>query len=165
MAFTSPTAALDAIKTCLEPVSRRIHTGPANSGAGLPCCDDSGADEPLIRIETYTAAPKQGQVTLRNISRNRCGDFVLTIDLTYQTCWNPFDGDGPEGKTLADSTAQGLAAIESWWAILARLVCCDAITSEVRFESQQDLPTEGGCAGWTMRVNVDVSMCDCSSVG
>lgn len=161
MSFASPTAALEAIAVCLDDVSNRIHTGAAETGATLDCCCDE-CDGPLLRIESSTSRAKKGVASLYHMSRNRCEDIVLDIVVTYRTCFESFDGDGPDPVTLSNATTQGMALVTAWWEALELLVCCTGTNQDVRFQTGQDDPPDGGCAGWTLRLEADVSICGCA---
>lgn len=163
MSFASPSAALQGIATCLSEMSTRIHTGAAGSGETLDCCDDERGD-PLIRVETAPGRAKNGAMTLARMGRNRCADIVMEVDVIYSACYQSFDGDGPEGVPIDEATKQGMAFVNSWEEALKRLACCEPTNLSVRFQSVQDNPPSGGCAGWSMRLEVDVSMCNCADV-
>lgn len=167
MAFTSPTAALRAVATCLAPMTRRpIHVGLMDSGLTLDCCCD-GCDGPLIRVESLTTRPKpnragaDGTVSLYRLSKNRCEDLILDLVVVYRACWTSFDGDGPEAVPVETATKQGTAFVDSWWKALGHLACCEASNQFVRFQSAQDDAPDGGCAGWTMRLEADLGLCSC----
>ena len=107
---------------------------------------------------------KDGMVTLHGVSRNRCKDLILDIEITYLACFESFDGDTAKPAALAAATAQGRELLATWWEALKRLACCSTANQQIRFVSQQDLPPDGGCAGWTLRVETDLTICDCADV-
>jgi hypothetical protein len=164
MSFSSPEAALDAIKACLDPMSTRIHTGLLNSGLTLDCCDNTGKNQPLIRIESANTMPIAGIITIHGLSKSKCRDLVMDVLVTYKTCFEVFDGDSPEAVPIGDATTAGRAIMGTWWEALKRLACCTPTNQLVRFSMAEDLPPEGGCAGWQMRLHVDLSICDCTDV-
>jgi hypothetical protein len=160
MSFESPEAALDAVAACLAKTSDRIHKGLLNTGEGLECCPGQ-----LLRVESSTLRPVDGgAITLYGLARNRCKDLVMEIVVTYAECWQAYDGDGPEAIPIANATSAGVALMDTWWVALQRLACCTGTNQLVRFLNVQDRPPDGPCAGWEMRLEADVSICDCSAV-
>jgi hypothetical protein len=159
MSYTSPEAALLAVADAVKPFSRRpVHVGSQSTGATLDCCCDS-CDGPLIRVESAQTRAKEGVAGLYGLSKNRCRDLLLDLVVIMSSCFQSFDGDSAEAVAITEATAQGRANVVAWWAVLDVLAATDPLNRSVRFVSASDDDPNGGCFGWTMRLEVDLSLC------
>jgi hypothetical protein len=103
-------------------------------------------------------------ITVYGLGKGRCKALTMDIVVTYQSCFESFDGDSANAATILSTTTQGRALMDTWWEALKRLACCDDTNKEVRFTSEQDFAPEGACAGWAVRLEVDLEICDCADV-
>lgn len=151
--YASPTAALAAIVECLDSVCDRIHVGTLGSGETLPCCPGC-----LLRVETAGIRVHDGRARSM-VYMQRCNELILDVVINYRECFKTMND---RGRTLGVDalTLTGTALINSWWSTMQKLACCAPLNQMIRFIGVQDSPPDGQCAGWTMTVEVDVSMCD-----
>jgi len=153
--YPSPTAALAAIVECLASTCDRVHVGSIGSGQSLECCPGC-----LLRVETAGLRVPDGQA--RSLAMlTRCQTMILDVVLNYRQCFTEFRQDGAKVRPIADLTTDGTALLQTWWDTLKKLACCAPLNQNVRFVSIADSAPEGGCAGWTMVLEVDVSVCAC----
>lgn len=151
--YESPTAALAAIVECLDAVCSRIHVGSLGSGETLPCCPGC-----LLRVETAGIRVQDGRAR-SVVNMQRCNALILDVVINYRECFKTMNDRG-KSFSVETMTAAGTALVNSWWAALQKLVCCSPLNQNLRFIGVQDVSADGVCAGWTMTVEVDVSMCE-----
>lgn len=153
--FDSPTSALAAIVECLAGTCDRVHVGLLGTGEALPCCPGC-----LLRVEDAGLRVPDG-LARSLINLKKCTTLTLDVAINYRACFTPFARDGAKTKPVAEVTAAGTDLMLTWWDTLGRLVCCSQLNQLTRFVSIADSPPDGGCAGWTMMLEVDVSYCGC----
>lgn len=152
--YTSPVEALTALGNCLGGACDRIHYGSFGSGETLPCCPTC-----LLRIETSGLRVRDGlPKSLVNVSRG-CKPLILDVVLNYRQCFALFTGNSAKPRTIDQLTAQGGEIIDSWWDALATIGCCPTLNQAARFVTANDVAPDGQCAGWTMQLEIDVSLC------
>lgn len=154
--FESPTTALAAIVECLSLLCDRIHVGSLGTGETLACCPGC-----LLRVESAGLRVPDG-LARSLINMKRCNPLILDVVINYRECFQSFSADGKNSRTVTQLTEDGTALLLTWWNALRTLVCCDGLNQVVRFTSIADVAPEGNCAGWTMALEVDVSMCGCA---
>lgn len=153
MSFASPTAALAQIVDCLDGLAARVHVGSRDSGVGLDCECDGG----LLRVEEGGAHPTDP--TRRSLGLPGCRAVTLDVIVVYRTCIRTIDDDG-NSPPLETMTEQGTAITLTWWDALTRLSCCKPHNQSLRLIQVITDPPAGGCAGWTMNLEADLSFCD-----
>lgn len=152
--YDSPTAALAALVECLSDRCARIHVGALGTGESLDCCPGC-----LLRVETSGLRVQDGMArSLVNVVK--CHELILDVVVNYRECFKVFTKDG-KTRPIEDLTAEGTELFVSWWDVLRQIACCRPMNQYVRFVSIADSPPEGNCAGWTMVLEMDVSMCGC----
>jgi hypothetical protein len=158
--YDSPTAALAAIVDCLAVFSTApadlVHVGSLGSGETLPCCPGT-----LIRVETAGLRVPDGLPRALIIVGN-CKPLILDVVINYRQCFKVFSDRGAGARKVEDLTADGTALLLTWWNVLVKMACCAPLNQFVRFVSILDQPPAGNCAGWTMAIEVDVSLCGCN---
>lgn len=154
--YDSPLSALAAIVECLHGVCVRVHVGSLGSGESLACCPTC-----LLRVESAGLRVPDGLPRNLVMAARGCKPLILDVVLNYRECFKVFSADGKSARSITDLTADGSALIASWWDVLGTLSCCKPLNQHLRFVSIADSPPEGNCAGWTMALEVDVSLCGC----
>lgn len=157
--YSSPLAALAAITECLDGLCDRVHVGSLGSGAELACCPGC-----LLRIESAGLRVPDGLPRNLHTAARGCKPLVLDVVLNYRQCFQSMTQRGTV-RPLAALTEDGIALVASWWGVLGIISCCAPLNQLTRFTSITDSPPEGGCAGWTMALEIDVSLCGCPPPG
>lgn len=156
--YDSPTAALAAIVECLDGLCDRVHVGSLGSGETLPCCPTC-----LLRVETAGLRVADGLPRALSIAAQNCKPLILDVVINYRECFQVMGASG-KSRPITAMTADATALVMSWWEALKTLACCKPLSQFCRFSSIADSAPEGGCAGWTMQLEVDVSMCGCATI-
>lgn len=158
--FTDPATALARIVDILLPVCVTgddgkepiVHTGSYNSGATIDCC--TGAC--VLRVEEVDITPVDGEVSLRR----PCRQLRMDVDVIYSQC---FMSNTKSGRARApeDLTEDGMELVTSGWDALEKLKCPEFPYNDwIKFVSLSTDGPEGNCAGWSMRLAVDIKFCD-----
>lgn len=156
--FASTAAALARVVDCILPICDPaedgtepiVHTGSGGSGETIDCC----AGPCVLRVEDTNTFPAGGEVTLSQ----KCIQLTVDVDVIYSQCFRS-NTKGGKARPPADLTADGLELTISGYEALERLKCCTPWNQWIRFVSLTENPPMGNCAGWTLRLNVDVRFC------
>lgn len=157
--FPSPEAALFQIRDCLAGTfcgTASVLVGAAGTGGSLPCCQNKACG--LLRIESVAIVPPpdRGSVAL---VRPGCRPLILNIQVIWSQCFAVFrDGSG-NARPVPDLQESGLTLVASWWSALKAIRSCEPWNQNIRLLSANDDPPDGGCAGWTMRLEADLLFC------
>lgn len=158
--FPSPTAALAQIVECLAPIcgNPRIHTGAFGTGRTLSCCAPGEQPSCLLRVEDAGIRGDGGPLGVQG-----CDELMMDVVVTYSECFMSQTVSG-KTRTAADLTADGLDLVVSAWEAIGRIACCVGAhgqpwNSVIRFSGVNHTPPEAGCAGWVLRLEVDLVMC------
>lgn len=153
--FASPTAALAQIVECLDGLCARVHVGSRDSGLTIEC--DCGRDAGcLLRVEDGGVHVASGARSLAMVGK--CLPLVMDVIVVYRVCFASSTPTGRE-RSIADLTADGTAITLSWMDALTRLSECRPWNQNMRLIQVLTDSPEGNCAGWTMNLEADLSIC------
>jgi len=154
--FATPTAALAQIVECLDGFCPRVHVGSRDTGLTIDCC---ATDNCLLRVEDGGVHVGQGARSLAMVGK--CLPLVLDVTVVYRVC---FQSSTPQGtpRPIDALTAEGTAITTSWMEALSLLACCKPWNQHLRLVQVLTDAPEGNCAGWTMTLEADLSICGCS---
>lgn len=152
--FASPTSALAQIVECLDGFCPRVHVGSRDSGLTLDCCGTEA--NCLLRIEdggVHVAAGSRAMATV-----GKCMPLVMDVVIVYRVCFQSSTDDG-DTRSIADLTADGTAITASWMQALLALAACRPWNQVIRLVQVITDAPDGGCAGWTMNLEADLTVC------
>ncbi len=94
----------------------------------------------------------------------KCMQLRTEVDVIYSQCFMSNTKSG-KARSAEKLSIDGMELVASGWEALAAIKCCAPWNQWIRFVSLTDDPPMGNCAGWTMRLSVDVTFCDPCNTG
>lgn len=153
---------MTTIAGCIAPpAGTRIHFGTLGSGETIPCCPTVEGDGPLLRVETSRTRPIDGPAPM--MRQGKCALYTLEVEVNYRQCF--VTNTGKVALTAEKLSEMGGKMMLTWIQALDNLFCCRSVTNvfqgqRIRYAGHDDVPPDGGCAGWTMRFECDIVDCD-----